>query len=363
MPDHPVVSVYTDFDFRTGTKDSELVPIIWAQIDSVSAEEKVKKHHARATHFELVSAPDEADLWVLPDVWPIYVKKKAKPSAFEFAELAAQNDQNILVWSAGDPERVVPIENSILIQEGLNRGLNRLNAFAFERPGFVIDYFDRFDSQDWQPLKKHKKPRVGFCGQAKSKIRTRIHFYLRNTLIRMKYKRGNSNVVPNLHGFHIDLRAKSLSILEKDIRVKANYILRDRYLAGLRSKSLSEKLQHSSRREFIKNILDNMYTVCVRGGGNFSKRFYEVLCCGRIPILVSTDSKLPFEEIIDWRKHIVQVDYRDLDKLADAVCDFHHERSASELKEIQVSNRKLWVDFLSVRGYYSNFYRYLDLVS
>ena len=50
----------------------------------------------------------------------------------------------------------------------------------------------------------------------------------------------------------------------------------------------------------------------------------------------------------------------DVDKLGEAVFDFHSERLASELEEIQLNNRKLWLDFLCVENYYSYFCRCLD---
>ena len=60
-------------------------------------------------------------------------------------------------------------------------------------------------------------------------------------------------------------------------------------------------LNKQLRFEFIRNILSSDYTLCFRGSGNYSLRFYETLCLGRIPLFINTDCKLPFEDEINWR--------------------------------------------------------------
>ena len=72
-----------------------------------------------------------------------------------------------------------------------------------------------------------------------------------------------------------------------------NYILRSKYRAGV---SREKDPFHPSRLEFVNNILGSDYTVCMRGGGNFSVRFYETLSLGRIPVFIDTDCLLPWHE-------------------------------------------------------------------
>lgn len=60
------------------------------------------------------------------------------------------------------------------------------------------------------------------------------------------------------------------------------------------------------RLEFEQNIQANHFTLACRGKGNFSMRFYQVLSAGRIPILIDTDTILPFEEEIEWETIIVK---------------------------------------------------------
>ena len=46
-------------------------------------------------------------------------------------------------------------------------------------------------------------------------------------------------------------------------------------------------------------INGNLFTLCYRGRGNFSVRFYETLMRGRIPIQINSSSIFPYEDEID----------------------------------------------------------------
>lgn len=281
------IKLYTDLLY-CASKDSKpkfLNPIIWA----------------RFTHFELVSNIEEADWCTLPDVWSEYVKRGAIQKALAFSKIADKAGKLVLIWAGGDPEWIIPIKNGIQVQEGLHQSIKRKPAFAFERPGFVEDYIETYYEGRWSPSPLENLPTIGFCGMAKSRIMTRIHFYLQNLLTNIKYHTGISAVVPIRHGFPVDLRAKTLNLLNQNVNTKCNFIIRDLYRGGV-SKKIPNLNSHTVRAEFVNNIFDNAYNVCVRGGGNFSKRFYETLACGRIPILVNTDVMLPYQEFIEWKK-------------------------------------------------------------
>ncbi len=356
------IKLYTDLLY-CASKDSNskfLNPIIWAQQDNGTPDDKKKKHHARFTHFELVSNIEEADWCALPDVWSEYVKRGAVQKALAFSEIADKAGKLVLIWAGGDPEWIIPIKNGIQVQEGLHQSIKRKTAFAFERPGFVEDYIETYYEGRWSPSPLENMPTIGFCGMAKSRIMTRIHFYLQNWLANIKYHAGISAVVPILHGFPVDLRAKTLNLLNQSGNTKCNFIIRDLYRGGV-SKKIPNLNSHTVRAEFVNNIFDNAYNVCVRGGGNFSKRFYETLACGRIPILVNTDVMLPYQEFIEWKKRVVWVELSEIGKIAEKVMEFHSQFSPSEFADLQMENRNLWKTMLFVRGYYENFHKYLSV--
>jgi len=129
----------------------------------------------------------------------------------------------------------------------------------------------------------------------------------------------------------------------KEIGCKTDFIIREAYWHHWADNN--DKLIQS-RREFNKNLTENMYHFCYRGHGNFSYRFYETLSFGRVPILIDSDVNLPFESIINWEDYIIFIKEGDINKLPSII----EERTFNLDK-----NRKLWEDYFSPIGYFNNF--------
>ena len=98
--------------------------------------------------------------------------------------------------------------------------------------------------------------------------------------------------------------------------------------------------------EYYNNIREADYVICLRGGGNFSIRFYETLLMGRIPIFINTDCILPLDNEINWRKHLVWIEWEDRNKISTIVRNFHDNLSNNDFCQIQLNNRKLWLEKL-----------------
>jgi hypothetical protein len=100
--------------------------------------------------------------------------------------------------------------------------------------------------------------------------------------------------------------------------------------------------------------LNSDYTLCVRGIGNNSVRFYETICCGRIPIFVNTDSVLPFEHLINWKALCVWVDEKEIDNIAEVVANYHKKISPQEFIDLQIQLRNIWKQYFSPEGFFNN---------
>ncbi len=90
----------------------------------------------------------------------------------------------------------------------------------------------------------------------------------------------------------------------------------------------------------------------MRGGGNFSVRFYETLAVGRIPVLLNTDCLLPLDKLINWQEHCVILDESEYRSLGNKIMKFHNDLSDEEFVELQKRNRKLWEDFLTRHSFF-----------
>ena len=103
--------------------------------------------------------------------------------------------------------------------------------------------------------------------------------------------------------------------------------------------------------DFITNLRESDYALCVKGDENASFRFYEALSMGRIPLLLDTECVLPLQDIIDYRSFCVIVDWRDADRIGEKLLAFHEQVSAEEFEAMQRRAREAFVEYLRMDSF------------
>jgi len=68
----------------------------------------------------------------------------------------------------------------------------------------------------------------------------------------------------------------------------------------------------SLRMSYIEHLDNTKFVLCPRGRGLNSIRFFEALRMGRIPVLISDDTKLPMEDRIDYSRFMVRMPENDI---------------------------------------------------
>ena len=206
-------------------------------------------------------------------------------------------------------------------------------------------------ARDWK-----SKPVIGFCGHASTdpikSVKEHAKTFIENT--RRFFQKPFRRDYEPLFASALE-RARLLRTLESSLALETNFIYRRHYRAGARN----EEEQRRTTIEYYANIRKSDYVVCVRGGGNFSVRFYETLMMGRIPVFINTDCLLPFPEIIPWKEHMVWVEWQERHRIAEKILDFHGSLSPEKFIELQHRNRRLWKETLSVAGILSSLRNHL----
>jgi hypothetical protein len=135
-----------------------------------------------------------------------------------------------------------------------------------------------------------------------------------------------------------------------DSGLKTNFILRDLYILNLKE---------NHKKEFEDNMNENLFTLCYRGRGNFSVRFYETLMRGRIPIQINSSSIFPYEDEIDYSNVGIFIEEEDLEKvdIEKLVKDYYNSKSADELIQIQKNNRRIYEEYFHPDIYFSQIFR------
>jgi hypothetical protein len=182
---------------------------------------------------------------------------------------------------------------------------------------------------------------VSFCGVA---ARTEPSLKRRVKVAAMRALKSIGHHWPHNDGIY--LRRLAMSRLSASQRVETSFIVRDAYFGG------NVDLKGRVRTEYIQNILDSDYVLCVRGNGNFSFRFFETMSLGRTPVLIDTDCVLPFDFVHDYKSFCVIIPEDKVHQVAKRVAEFHACFDKRTYREHQERVRSFWVGWLSAEGFF-----------
>jgi hypothetical protein len=303
--------------------------------------------------FECTSLQD-ADLAVLPVAWEhVLDDKNAIRQAEAFIEKARQAGKPVVIFFWSDSDEPLPYENTVVFRTSSYRSRRRFNEFAL--PAWSED-FARYFGGKLSLRPKQGLPVVGFCGYAPVYRTTLVPLHKRmGNLLRLGYTIvGSRKGWKGLKYCDSVARAMALQALMRSPFIERKIIIRDAFYGAGRDYALLEQL----RNEYVQNMVESDYVLCAKGGGNFSYRLYETLSCGRIPVFIDTDCLLPYQDEIDWKEYCMWVGVDDCDFVAERIAEFHNALSPTDFIEVQKRCRKLWEDWLSPEGFFSNFYRH-----
>lgn len=307
------------------------------------------------TLFSMTSL-SECDVAVFPVPWEDMLTNPVfQTLAASFAEEAAKASKKTCVFFWHDLTETVSLQNCMVIRTSVNKSRQQANEQVM--PAWSEDFLQCYLGNHLVLRQKGVKPTVGFCG-ATDPLHPAASLQLRNTCKRLANAFGCGE-----HDLSRSLRSQALNYLYESPEISANFILRDRFLGrtdGSSSSELEADRLKRVRREYVDNMVESDYVLCMRGAGNFSYRLYETLSCGRIPIFVNTDCSLPFENWINYKDYFVWVEEGDLTRISDIVAAHYSHLTQKNFLELQHECRRLWETYLSPTGYFSHFYTYFS---
>lgn len=245
----------------------------------------------------------------------IYTDKINKNSEIsDLVNLSIEKNKKILLFFNDDSDEIFNFKNSIIFRTSLYKSTkpkNYLSVPAFcnnlklEREYFFRDY--------------NETPTVGFCGAL-------------------------------THG----LRSQVISELNNSKNIKTNFLIRNSFWGG-------NVWGDTVRKQYIENTLNSDFVVCVRGAGNFSYRFYETMCLGKIPIVIDTDIDLPFEDFIDYGNYILKIPIKEIGNIQELVINYWN--NISDYTELQKNIISFWESILSPIGFIETLNKYKNEIS
>ncbi|MGI4022348.1 MAG: exostosin domain-containing protein [Janthinobacterium lividum] len=311
----------------------------------------------------VVNQPEQADIFIFPvNYEKLYGYKEQdykhygylpeeieelKNTLSSMIALAKEYAKKIIIFYYFDPIEKIEIEDAIVFRTSLLKQTKAANEFAM--PAYMKDLRKQkkiSDNELW--VAKTNNPTIGFRGQSaplKQPAKLLVKRSINQILNFASVSKGF-----NLHyNFGYLARRDTLVSCIKNKNIKTDFTL-----------TTPEQSWDpiNGKMPFVNNIFNNQYNICVSGHGNYSFRLYEVLSAGRIPVFINTDCVLPFEEFIDWKKHVVWIEEKDAHKADQFLLDFHHSKHPDDFLELQKNNRLLWEKYLCKEGFYKSLHQY-----
>lgn len=298
----------------------------------------------RNAFFEVVATPDASDFILIPHSYNA-IQKKAPTYLDDAVYFSLQKKKPLLLFAYGDDDSDITLENTVILRYSQYRHRKRQNEIivplyapdgALETPLFFLE--------------KHAgTPTVGFCGFAKyPSLRSAVKAFARNFLWEVTALfRGKPIVRARKGGIYF--RKKILAKLSDSSHIKSVFIVRNFFSSHKKTIRIdSDRV----RQEFLDNITKNDLALTVRGDGNASMRFYEVLSLGRIPVVLDTDGLLPLEDIIDYHNFCLFVPFEKINCADTLIRKFYDEISPEDFLRKQKLAREMFAKYLRVDKFY-----------
>ncbi len=311
-----------------------------------------------AGYFEMTDTMEEADYAVLPSTWHRYLSDGTTEVALRFAQKAAEAGKQVIVFHERDYDYKFPTDNALLFTPTIEKDRT---PHEFGLPAWIPDHTD-----GPAPLReKQERPSVSFCGQVlKPKLKSRLVQFARTSLPGFSELRMSGYSASLRENFRYKfLRAQAIQILLDHPGVDTNFVLRGDFFAGADQKATADEKTEARKTalgDFLTNLHDSDYSLCVRGIGNYSLRFYEIMAAGRPMLFFDTDCILPYDFLLDWPKELVWVPLSEHRNAGQILVDHHAALSPEQFADQQRRMREIWEEWLSPDGFFRNFYRHFE---
>jgi hypothetical protein len=290
--------------------------------------------------YKLSDTPEAADIVFMP--FNLGKVRMDDPDIEKhYRSMAERAGRPLLIDYLGDDTNPVKGDRVIVLRTSSYR--SELSWFDIVCPPVVEDIGVDYG---FQPIGKPIRPSLGFVGLARKRnaatLASKMFRYGRQDYLNSALALWSPTCGKRRSGIYF--RDRVLRTFENSKDIDTDFTTRSYWGRGKRARN---RVGHEQMRaEFIENIRRNLYLLSVRGRGNFSLRFFEILSAGRIPVHLDTDTPLPLENKIDYHNFTVFENWRRLAEFPERLARFHAETDESSIFEMQERARSVFESYL-----------------
>lgn len=294
---------------------------------------------------EFVGSVGTADYILLAHEY--YFIKQEDSYLSELDQFAASHNKKIIVFDYGDVVDEVKLKNSVVLRTAGYKSSLQPNEIII--PPFVEDIGVQFSAQPIQH--KPQLPKVGFVGMVKlPSLWQEIKYQVRILKHQLQILIGKSQQA-ELQGLYF--RRRVIKQLQKSIACVTNFIIRNSFSAHEKTITMDPKVL---RQEYVDTIASSDLNLIVRGDGNYSLRFFEVLSMGRVPLFIDTDTPLPLEGEISYDDFMLRIDHREINNISKKIQEFWDTLTEEKYIAMQKTARMIFETQLRTDVFYKNLF-------
>ena len=259
----------------------------------------------------------------------------------------AYGGKQLVVQVGGDLSHDIFIDDAIVLKVTQYRKLKRPNEVVM--PPFCEDLGTLHGVSIRE---KSEKPVVSFCGWAGFRdASSYLKYCIKILLVDLKILLRRD---PSLEVFKKGMyfRRRSIGALKHSPIVGTSFVIRRSFSGSTSTIALDPA---RARQEYLQNMVKSDFVLAPKGDANYSVRFFEALSLGRVPILIDTDTCLPFADKIDYSKCALVVSYKDIERLPQIVADFYAALSPEAWRAMQQEARRVFVEYLRYDSFWNLF--------
>lgn len=250
----------------------------------------------------------------------------------------------MLIMYNNDDAGSIDLPNALILRTSMYASAKKANEFSLPCWVHSVESFDTDESD--QEIAYNQFPKISYCGYT---------LLPRKTLLSYGKRILDQLFAPLLSPIQIpgDILRNHVTNRLIESQELCSFIVRPQFW-GHSAQSNKDRLQ------YFANMIENRYALLMKGGGNFSNRFYEAYAFGRIPIVINTELVLPFDWIIDYASIGIWAEWPEISMLRKEIERHIHDSTVDKIQREVSTVRSIYKEYLRIDGFMSKFNLIVD---